>query len=240
MPTVTKGEVYPHLGAIWKRMVALWEVWLQDSTLTWALNAASSYLGRPAVKITLTAGADVQEFYLVDYGAPNSGIYPPDLMVSCPGWMNMPTILAPTYGARTTATEFGSKLVAARKQLWLNKTNAFSSSFTDFGGYNLPGLTAVVRAQYLAWRFECRLGTDIVTMTTAIQTADDTIPGGQDLSAPIVPTNVTTLGSGGGGATIDLAPLTQAVEDLLNRDVVTTIDNGNISVWMFSGDIVEP
>lgn len=239
MPTVTKGEVYPHIGAVWKRMVELWELWLADSTLTWALNAGTSYLGRPAVLITLTAGADVQEFYLVDYGMPNSGGYAPDLMLAAPGWTHMPKAFPPTIAGRTVSTEFNSKLVAARKQLWINKTNAFSGSFQDFGGYALPGLSATVRMQYLAWRYECRLGTDMVTMTTYTATANDTIPGDVNLAHPISMTNVVTLGGGGGGE-VDLAPLTLAVQDLVHRDVVTILDNGNISVWMFSGDIVEP
>lgn len=240
MPTVTKGEVYPHIGAVWKRIVELWTAWVQDATKTWAFNASSSYLGRPAVLVTLTAGADVEEFYLVDYGAGNSGTYAPDFMLSQPGFQTVPPVLPPTVAGRTTATEWGGKLVAARKQLWINRTSAFSGAYQDFGGYSLPGLTGVVRMQFLGWRYECRLGTDYTTLTTAVETANDTIPGGASLTPEIRINSVTTLGGGGGGGAVDVGPLVTAINDLARRDVVSVIDNGNISVWQFAGDIVEP
>jgi len=224
MPTVTVQEMYSGPGPVWRRVVELWEAWLVDATKTWAFTANTTVNSRRAAIVTLTAGANVDVYQLVDYGQNATTRYPADFVQCQPGWNTVTKAWAPTVAGRTVATEWNGKLVAARKAILDNWTNASSSSYAErLESWNAT-LNGLVRVRYLGWIEQCRGGTDYTSLVTYEATASDTIPGDVNIAPPVQVTNVTTIG-GGGGST-DIEPVVEALNDIAAQDYNISLNNG--------------
>lgn len=238
MATTVIQEWLPHAGAVWSRIIDLiYEVCLDDTkTLGFDPHSVSGYRCN---QINVNQGADQTQYVLIDVAMPATEKYNFEYFFTLPGLKRSPPVMPYVAGSRNTLDYWDSKIPGIRS---LFTSNAVGWTVVQVDSQDYTVALPPTRFKGAAWSCKKGLhyGLDYVMAVSEDSTPTDGYPGAiPDISGSPALAPVQIVSSGGGGST-DLAPVVEALNDIARRDVVTAIDNGNVSVWQFSGDIVEP
>lgn len=223
MATTTLTEWHPHLGSIWQRLVGIWTDWITAELGTWAttITAVSSCT---CVQATVSNGTDTTIWQLVDGGRGASDYLPPAYIASLPGWYATPPVLKEGATPWHRPTNWNSQMVSLRASLWTDYDNGDTVSYTLFTK-NLSNLGPMKAYTYFAVaRYRNQIIPDVISIQTGVQTASEYLYNSLPIT-PDVPEYRLTV-SGGGGGSVDLGPLTTAVDNLSFVDQTFAINNG--------------
>lgn len=234
MATITVNEWHPDVGSIWARMVALWEAYVVDTTLTWAFTTATVSTHRVA-RVTITGAVDTNVYNLTDGATGSTNVQPVIFVQSRPGWMYFPKVLEVTYGARTTTTDWTANMQAARRSIWSLWTSCAFTADTTLA-YSLNGLGGVATWAWFTVRSESTLLIDWSVVTVKAQTATDYFFQSRPISTGQLAPSAVVLSTGGGST--DLSGVVTALQDIAHQDIVTAVDNGMVVVLQKSGDTI--
>jgi len=221
--TTTIKELHPHIGSVWARAVSLWSTWVADSTLTFAQTTGGDG-SRRYVQITTSDGTDTTVWKLVDDGTQASAQVPVPWVAGRPGWQTMPTMQLPTQAGRTTLTEWRNKMAPLRNEIWENWCGAVLGDAVQQSNY-LSYEDFQSDIDYFTVRFNPFIILDALSLITGTPTATTYYYNGTPHSYPLA-TEVPTIYSAGGGGSVDLDPLVEAVQDLSFVDYTFSTNNG--------------
>lgn len=223
MATTTITEWHPHLGSIWQRLVGLWSDWVTAELGTWA-TAITAVSSCTCVQATVSNGTDTTVWNLVDGGRGTIDFQPPAYIASLPGWYATPPVLKEGTTPWHRPTLFNSQLVSLRGNLWVDYDNGDVVSYTLLTKF-LSNLSMKAYTYFAVARYRNQIIPDIISIQTGVQTSSEYLYNSQPIT-PDVPVSRLAVIGGGGGSTVDLAPLVAAVEDLSFVDQTFTINNG--------------
>jgi len=223
MTTTTYEEWHPHLGSIWTRFIGLWQDYVQDTTLTLTLSTPNVGSNK-ALQVQIAGGTDTNIYQLVDGAAGSSRLGDIARTLSLPGMATVPKVLEQSYGARTTVTDWNTNVRDFRWDQvvynWIQpsqgtlRTDSWNTAFTSGQIYQAY---KVLKQNQIAV-------IDSTCLTVAPQTTTkyyyNSIPpcnGALIEPAPAI---------AGGGGSVDLQPVVDAIEELSFIDQTFTINNG--------------
>lgn len=226
MATIDVYEVYPHVGDVWVRMIALWELYLPNTTWTWSFSAqneivATSHVATAKVGINDTVNLTYYHLCLADKSTLDGS---QELMYffSRPGMNQIPKIKPSSYGARVTLTDWTATLRAARNTLALFVCNcgAAVSGAVDvpLDFTNMYQRVATV-TYYTHNAFAC----DVTSAVQLAATAVYTVPNGYTPSIGRTDAPPAAMVVSGGSVMSDIL---EALQDIALMDVDVSFNNG--------------
>lgn len=239
MADVTKKELYTHPGLIWLRCIELYEAWLPDDTVEWTSVTTALTGSRRSLIIVLTGASDTITYYLIDVNTSVNDCYHFSQFFALPGMYQMPKGTPLVVGTRTVTDVFEASIEACRRQLVEYFTNSSMIGVGSDAGYNFVEIEIQSVQRVRKYNRYGLRWYDSTIICYYEETAEVTVPGQQNLFNQPREGAGSAIGGGGGGGSTDITPLVTAINDLVRRDVVTQINNGAVSVYSFSGDIVE-
>lgn len=232
MATIDNFILCPSVGQAWAKAVQLWMDWVTDNTKTISRGVGTALSCR-TILMQYVQGADTYKYHLACAEIPSGAAsIPLAYVLQCPGFRAMPTRMADVYGATTTKTSFESVIRGLRSNIletfcahatvaWTTTSYTGVATGLDFHRYYTPLRIQAVTAMD-ALQLAVSGATYVITMLNDAQPTDGLVAGPQ----------ATTY------KPVDIAALTQAVEDLGHVDLQTTIDNGAVTVIQGSGDVL--
>lgn len=235
MAAITATELYGNPGAVWNRVVALFDMYLLDSSLAWTSAVVGATYSSRSVTVVITGAVDVTTYILVDINTPSTLTHSLFGLFAFPNMNRTNRMLNSVYLGRNISAEFLNKLRAIKKLMVAAWTGGTFRGETVYTSQLIAGLTFDQTVSATTYQLRQTYYTDTMSMATRIPAAGFQTPGEVDIgAASIVPNTTIALEA------VDVAGIVTALNDVARRDVATSIDNGNVTVYNYSGDIVEP
>lgn len=221
--------LHPHAGSVWVKACQLWAYYVENET--WTLNYAWTVFSNGSenfrtLKIIIDDTTIVTNYWLILADTPvieTNGQHSPDYVGSRPGFASAPPVKQFTYGARDTIVDYTTNMHTIRLQLFTYCTGRSEEAqqYVDGNSYN-----GWVHFRTWSVLYKAYVGAFVLVDQVCVQHGD--IKAAFD-AAPDNPYMLgqqgTTSGSGGGG-TIDITPIVEALQDIALIDYDLAINNG--------------
>lgn len=224
MADITTTEYFPDVGQLWARVVALWEYYVQNTTSSWIVYYSAVSSCRAATVIWTEGGDDLYH-QLLDISLAGSGKRRVDDIISAPGFSTAPKTLLTSYGSHSPGTDWAGTLWFARNKIIENWSNA-EQLLDNQQSWTLAPMSGTSYIRTSVWRERNVALADTSTLTTWDGASGAEIAGGQNPAFPGKTPSVPVIGGGGGGS-VDLAPVVEALQDIALRDVDYQANNGS-------------
>lgn len=216
------------VGAIWQNALILWDQFAMHgfASFAWAYTATSGYRAWTITVDLVGGGTDT--YVLIGLDCETSARPPLPYIGNAPGFRSPPPRAYPSvlWNGSNAKGQYGSDMWPFRKDLW-NKYGGSSSSGDDedqtTGSYGCD--THVWFTHYK--RSDGMLVLDATGITWG--TVDATVTYSYPTDFVSASTPAPLVLSGGGGS-IDLTPLVDAVNEIANKDVQIDINQGAVVV----------
>jgi hypothetical protein len=230
----TTTTLCPTMGALWLQVLALWDQYATGTFTSWsfATHNVSGFYGK-AITVGLSGGGtDVHQLVALD--CPTSGVVPLAYALSCPGWRNPPPNVYPDTlpDGGSCVTKYSVGPVALRTN-WLSNVCGATIGVVDndFAG---PAFGVSNTIFYFDVSFGLQIMVDATGVMHGTLAADGLLAYPGDYVGSSVP-----VAGGGGGGSVDLGPVVDALEDIATMDVEYQANNGG-TVWSMRGKVRAP
>jgi hypothetical protein len=222
LATIEVTEWHPDIGSVWARVVSLWTAYVVDITLSWT-SATEIVNTHHSVIVTVVGATDTNIYHVVDGAAPSIDAQQILFVQSRSGWLFFPGVLEPTYGGRTTSTDWVTNIQALREDMWSAWCSAALTSVSTLS-YNLNGFGGVALIKYFVVQYDSTFFIDWTVVTVKAQTSSEFYFQSRPVSTgQLAPSQVVV---GGSSAAADLTPVVAALNDIALIDVDYQANNG--------------
>jgi hypothetical protein len=221
-------------GPVWIYGMTLW-LGVVDGTYTaWSQSFTPDGDFRVWTITVTNPDTSTDDYVLVDTLTGNSSSNTLSWLVSSPGFRQPPPVVVPDVmpDASDSWRAFRDSCVAWRVNMFTNYTGAGNDSF----GHDATGSRYGVVVEFYPYVYYKNLDVVVDNMVLMHGTLS-----GDSASGP--PTDGVGAGipvaisAGGGGGSVDLGPLTEAVESIADKDVDFKVNEGG-AVWSIYGRVM--
>jgi hypothetical protein len=232
--TTTYEEWHPHAGSVWSRFIGLWAAYVVDTTLTLTLSTPNVSSCK-SIQFSTTNGTNTNVYQLVDGQANSSNLQELARTLSLPGCNTVPPVLELTYGARTTVDDWKANVRDFRwDQFVYNWCQPSQGSRRD-DDWNTAFTSGKIYQSYKTLKFAQVAVIDSTCITLGPQTSTKYYYNSQPTCNGGLVEPIIVAGAGGGGS-VDLAPVVDAIEELALVDYSLSLNNG-ASVFSMRGKV---
>lgn len=224
MATITKTEYHPNIGSVWARVIALWQGYVIDATLTWSTSLTVTSLIF-YVQVTITGETDTYVYNLGDLGAEGGSLQPVAAVTGSSGWMSTPKVMRYSYDERETETDFATNIVPLKQSILSYVSAASCASPSDYNiDYSI--LSGNQKVWYWAAAVDTMMVIDWISLVQANETDDETFWQSEPPSNAGPDAHLMIVTAGGGGGSVDLTETNAILRDIALADADYTINNG--------------
>lgn len=235
MATTNFVGIYKTIGETWAAMVSKFVNWTTFSIYTWTAGSATPSPA-PSCKawfITFTGGGDVFNYYFVTMDILSTATNVPlNYIAQSPGWHTQPPMLLQTTSGRATETDWRTLMMPLRAIIWRDLLGITAPTYTKvtspLGGTNYVVNTYTAQVNVL---YSTIIDVSILTGITAglgwPSVTTGQVTDGVD-AGPTYPSYVQT----------ESPLIVQALQDIANQEIQTSLQNGGVTVLTKSGDII--
>jgi len=137
----------------------------------------------------------------------------------------MPTILAPTYGARNTKTDWNTNMIALRRSIWTTWTTATLGA-AALNTLTLSTLTGVCDLRHWTVQQGNVIAYDVTSIVTAVQSSVEYFPSNLPIDNGM-PGQTLVVAGLSPAPEFDDSGIVGAIEDVALIDQDISINNGS-------------